>query len=144
MTKKEQYKSELKLISDLYGADRQSRMIDLIEAHHGCGVETQKSLNPESMRQFIRFSELFGKISNDLAIFLTDDGHLTVGWANWLNDPSRQRRGGLTRRANLEFTPTAVRFWHTGVDDGQGEFLVDGDGLRHVIDSYRTYRPASQ
>jgi hypothetical protein len=141
MNKKEQYKNELKLIGDLYGIGRQSRMIDLIEANQGVGVETHKSLHPHSMTQFIRFSELFGKVSDDLAIFLTDDGYLTVGWSNWLNDPSRQRRGGLTRRANLEFTPTTVHFWHTGLDEGRVACSVDSDYLKQLIELYRTHRP---
>ncbi|MEG0868350.1 MAG: hypothetical protein RSG77_14985 [Hafnia sp.] len=137
--KKEIYEEELSVINAVYGIGRQSRMKDLVAFQDNWDGRGAKALLPESMALFMRFIERFGKVADDLSLFLSHEGHLLISWSFWVNDPAIQRRGGLTRRVDIEFTKTNILYFRYGMDKGDTTVAPDGDEIKALVERYRSH-----
>lgn len=133
---KEKYENELNVIAERYGIGRKNRMQDLMMLHGS-------AFPALSLQQFMAFTERFGKVADDLAFFLSDDGNLLASWSFWVTDPARQRRGGLTRRVDLEFAPDQIRYFRYSIDEAWTSLAPDSEALKRLVDEHRTHRPAA-
>ena len=133
---KEKYENELNVIAERYGIGRKNRMQDLMTLHGS-------AFPALSLQQFMAFTERFGKVADDLAFFLSDEGNLLASWSFWVNDPARQRRGGLTRRVDLEFAPDQIRYFRYSIDEAWTSLALDSEALKMLVEEHRTHRPAA-
>ncbi|MBI6727329.1 hypothetical protein YA0089_27315 [Pseudomonas viridiflava] len=133
---------EISFFESIYGIGRRSRMLDLIALKDGWDGNNAKALRPEALAQFIAFTECFGKVADDLAMFLSPDGGLLVGWSYWINDPARQRRGGLTRRIDLQFHGDELSYSRYEFNEGWVTADVASEAFATLIDQYRSHRAA--
>lgn len=131
---------ELNLVESTYGIGRRSRMQDLVALTDGWDGGGAKALRPEALAQFISFTKRFGKVADDLAIFVSPDGGLLVGWSYWINDPARQRRGGLTRRIDLQFHGDELSYSRYEFSEGWVTTDVTSEAFAMLIDQYRSHR----
>lgn len=135
------YEKELNIVQALYGIGRRSRLQDLMASADGWDGKDAKKLQPGAIDFFMAFTERFGKLADDLAMFLDYEGSLLVGWSYWINDPARQRRGGLTRRIDLRFSADGVSYSRAEFDDDWIETDMASEALIHLIKQYRSYQP---
>lgn len=120
-------------INEVYGVTRMRRMEDLYRG--------AQAPNPVSVERFLEFTERFGKVADDMAIFLTNDGNLQVNWSTWNHNAHTQRRGYLTKHCRLTFFAEEIEVYRdAGVDQQPWITTLESQELSDVIDLYRTHR----
>lgn len=135
------YKQELETINAVYGVTRLRRMEDLIAVEEGWDTQGGKRLNPESLAMFMRFTERFGKVADDLAIFMTNEGNLEVNWSTWNTVAKTQCRGNLTKHCTLTFFANHIDVYRDAhVDNDDWTTTLESPELASVIEEYRTHR----
>lgn len=124
-----------------YGVGRASRMADLFALQDGWDGKDAKSINYQSVYAFLKFTERFGKVADDLALFLDPDGNLDVNWSYFIDDVKKQRRCGNSRHVQLCFQPDGILLFLDEFRDQEARLVtLDSQELIDVIEKYRTYR----
>lgn len=135
------YEQELQKIKEVYGVDRWSRMTDLVKMEDNWNGSGAKALNTATMQMFMAFTERFGKVADDIALFLDEDGNLVINWSYFIDDPKKQRRGGLTRHVHLCFCPDGPELFLDEYRDQDAKLIsIEDPEFIGVIEKYRTHR----
>lgn len=128
-------------IKEVYGIGRSSRMADLFLLKDGWDGKDAKSLNHPSVGMFLEFTERFGKVADDIAMFLDPDGNLDINWSYFVDDVTKHRRCGNSRHVQLCFQPDGVLLFLDEFRDQEARVVaMDSQELNDVIEKYRTHR----
>lgn len=128
-------------VKEVYGIGRASRMADLFAMKDGWDGESAKRLNDPSIFQFLAFTERFGKVADDIAMFLDPDGNLDINWSYFITDVKKGGRCGNTRHVAITFYPDGLEVFLDEFRDQEPKMMaLDSQELFDVIEKYRTHR----
>lgn len=128
-------------MQETYGVGRASRMADLFAMQDGWDGKDAKSINYQSVYDFLKFTERFGKVADDLALFLDLDGNLEVNWSYFIDDVKKHRRCGNSRHVQLCFQPDGISLFLDEFREEDARLVtLDSIELSDVIEKYRTHR----
>lgn len=131
----------IETITAVYGIGRASRMKDLYAVEDGWDGKDAKKMDNESVARFLEFTERFGKVADDIALFLDDDGNLDINWSYFIDDVRKQRRCGNSRHVSLGFKPEGIMLFLDEFRDEDAKLVaMDSQELIDVIEKYRTHR----
>ena len=131
----------LATITAVYGIGRASRMKDLYAVEDGWDGSDAKKMNDQSVARFLEFTERFGKVADDIALFLDNDGNLDINWSYFIDDVKKQRRCGNSRHVQLCFKPDGILLFLDEFRDDEAKLVsIDSQELIDVIEKYRTHR----
>lgn len=128
-------------VQEVYGVGRASRMADLFAMQDGWDGQDAKSISHQSVYAFLQFTERFGKVADDLALFLDADGNLEVNWSYFIDDVKKHRRCGNSRHVQLGFKPEGISLFLDEFREEDARLVsLDSPELIDVIEKYRTHR----
>lgn len=128
-------------VNEVYGVGRASRMSDLFMMKDGWDGKDAKRLNDSSIFMFLEFTERFGKVADDIAMFLDPDGNLDINWSYFIEDVRKHGRCRNTRHVQILFCPNGPEVFLDEFRDQEAkQMLLDSQELRDVIEKYRTHR----
>ena len=128
-------------VKEVYGIGRASRMSDLFLMEDGWDGKDAKRLNDPSIFMFMAFTERFGKVADDVAMFLDSDGNLDINWSYFIDDVRKQGRCRNSRHVQILFCPGGPEvFLDEFRDQDAKPMALDSQELADVIEKYRTHR----
>lgn len=128
-------------VQEAYGVGRASRMADLFAMQDGWDGKDAKAISNQSVFAFLAFTERFGKVADDLALFLDSDGNLEVNWSYFIDDVKKHRRCGNSRHVQLCFQPDGISVFLDEFREEDARLVtLDSPELSDVIEKYRTHR----
>lgn len=131
----------LETITAVYGIGRASRMKDLYAIEDGWDGSDAKKMNEGSLAMFLEFTERFGKVADDIALFLDHDGNLDTNWSYFMDDVRRHGRCRNSRHVHINFCPDGPRVFLDEYRDQEPRLLaMDSQEFMDVIEKYRTHR----
>lgn len=128
-------------VQEIYGVGRASRMQDLYAMEDGWDGKDAKRLSDQSIFMFLSFTERFGKVADDIAMFLDPDGNLDINWSYFIDDVKKQGRCRNTRHVQILFCPGGPEVFLDEFRDQEAKpMTLDSPELIAVIEKYRTHR----
>ena len=131
----------IETITAIYGIGRTSRIKDLYAVKDGWDGADAKKMSSDSVAMFLEFTERFGKVADDIAMFLDPDGNLDINWSYFIDDVKKQGRCCNTRHVAITFYPDSLEIFLDEFRDQEPKIMaLDSQELFDVIEKYRTHR----